>query len=161
MATVAHQRHRGNRGSCGDADTIAVMPFAARFVLAWAVDSVALLVAAWIFSGVSVGGSAGTLLLAAAIYGLLSSFVKPVLKLLTFPLAIVTLGIAWYGVAMFVLWLTSEIVGGFDIAGFWTLVGATFLVWAVGAAVDHVLFPKTGGRGRGRWTTRIRRELAR
>jgi len=118
------------------------MPFLVRVLLAWAVDAAALLAVAWLFAGVSVGGSAGTLLLAAAVYGLLSSFVMPVLKLLTFPLALVTFGIAWYAVAMFGLWLTSLIVPGFDIDGFWTLVGATFVVWAVGAAIDRILFPR-------------------
>jgi putative membrane protein len=137
------------------------VPFAVRLVLAWAVDALALALVAWIFSGVSVGGSAGTLLLAAVVFGLLSAFMKPVLKVLTFPLALVTLGAAWYGVAMFVLWLTSAIVGGFVVSGFWTLVGATFVVWAVGSAVDRVLFPRKS-RHRG-WTVaakRVRRELA-
>jgi putative membrane protein len=120
------------------------MPFALRILVAWAVDAAALAVAAWIFSGVSVGGSAGTLILAALVYGLLASFVKPVLKLLTLPLAILTLGVAWFFVAMFILWLTDAIVGGFRIGGFWTLVGATVVVWAVGAAADHWLFPKQG-----------------
>jgi len=120
------------------------MPFALRLVVAWAVDAAALAVAAWIFSGVSVGGSAGTLVLAALVYGLLASFVKPALKLLTLPLAILTLGAAWFFVAMFVIWLTDAIVGGFRVDGFWTLVGATVVVWAVGAAADHWLFPKRG-----------------
>jgi putative membrane protein len=135
------------------------VPFAVRLVLAWLVDVLALLLVAWIFSGVSVGGSAGTLVLAAVVYALLSSFLKPVLKLVTFPLAIVTLGVAWFAVAMFVLWLTSAIVGGFDISGFWTLVGATVVVWAVSAVVDRVLFPKSSRRGG--VVTRIRRELVR
>ena len=121
------------------------MPFPLRLLAAWAVDAAALAVAAWIFSAVSVGGSAGTLILAALVYGLLASFVKPVLKLLTLPLAIVTLGVAWFFVAMFVLWLTDAIVGGFRIDGFWTLVGATVVVWAVGAVVDHWLFPRKHG----------------
>jgi putative membrane protein len=120
------------------------MPFAVRILVAWAVDAAALAVAAWIFSRVSVGGSAGTLILAALVYGLLASFVKPVLKLLTLPLAILTLGVAWFFVAMFILWLTDAIIGGFRIDGFWTLVGATVVVWAVGAAADHWLFPKRG-----------------
>ncbi|HEY1564380.1 MAG TPA: phage holin family protein [Gaiellaceae bacterium] len=120
------------------------MPFALRLLVAWAVDAAALAVAAWIFSGVSVGGSAGTLVLAALVYGLLASFVKPALKLLTLPLAILTLGVAWFFVAMFVIWLTDAIVGGFRVDGFWTLVGATVVVWAVGAAADHWLFPKRG-----------------
>ena len=118
------------------------MPFPLRVLVAWAVDAAALAVAAWIFSGISVGGSAGTLVLAALVYGILATFVKPVLKLLTFPLMLVTLGIAWFFVAMFILWLTDAIVGGFHISGFWTLVGGTIVVWAVGAAADRWLFPK-------------------
>jgi len=120
------------------------MPFALRILVGWAVDAAALAVAAWIFSGISVGGSAGTLILAALVYGILAAFVKPVLKLLTFPLAILTLGVAWFFVAMFILWLTDAIIGGMHIDGFWTLVGGTIVVWAVGAAADHWLFPKRG-----------------
>jgi putative membrane protein len=117
------------------------MPFPLRLLVAWAVDAAALAVAAWIFSGISVGGSAGTLILAALVYGILATFVKPVLKLLTFPLMLLTLGVAWFFVAMFVLWLTDAIVGSFRIAGFWTLVGGTIVVWLVGAAADRWLFP--------------------
>jgi putative membrane protein len=124
------------------------MPFLLRLLVAWAVDAAALAVAAWIFSGVTVGGSAGTLILAALVYGLLAAIVKPVLKLLTLPLAILTLGLAWFFVAMFILWLTDAIVGGLHINGFWTLVGATVVVWAVGAIADHWLFPKEGPLGR-------------
>ena len=43
---------------------------------------------------------------------------------------------------MFILWLTSVIVGGFHIEGFWTLVGATVIVWAVGAAASRWLVPR-------------------
>ena len=120
------------------------MPFLLRILIAWAVDAAALGGAAWIFSGITVGGSAGTLILAALVYGILATFVKPVLKLLTFPLMLLTLGIAWFLVAMFILWLTDVIVGGFQIDGFWTLVGGTIVVWAVGAAADRWLFPKEG-----------------
>jgi len=118
------------------------VPLLLRILVAWAIDAAALAVAAWIFSGISVGGSAGTLILAALVYGILATFVKPILKLLTFPLALFTLGVAWFFVAMFILWLTDVMVGGLHIDGFWTLVGGTIVVWAVGALADHWLFPK-------------------
>jgi len=124
------------------------MPFVVRLLVGWAVDAASLAVAAWIFSGISVGGSAGTLILTALVYGILATIVKPVLKLLTLPLAIVTLGIAWFFVAMFILWLTDAIVGGFRIDGFWDLVGGTIVVWAVGAVADYWLFPKRRPRDR-------------
>jgi len=120
------------------------VPFLLRILVAWAVDAASLAVAAWIFSGISVGGSAGTLIVAALVYGILATVVKPILKLLTLPLAILTLGIAWFFVAMFILWLTDVIVGGFQINGFWTLAGGTIVVWAVGAVADRWLFPKQG-----------------
>src|SRR5437764_1164750 len=107
------------------------MSFWERFAIGWATDSLALAAAAWIFSGV--WGSAAAVIGAALVFGFLSAFVKPVLKFLTFPFALLTLGIAWFFVAMFILWLTSAIVNGFHIDGFWTLVGATIVVWAVGA----------------------------
>jgi len=121
------------------------MPFLLRVLVGWAVDAASLAVAAWIFSGISVGGAAGTLILAALVYGILAAVVKPVLKLLTLPLAILTLGVAWFFVAMFILWLTDAIVGGMHIHGFWTLVGGTIVVWAVGAVADHWLFPEKRG----------------
>ena len=70
--------------------------------------------------------------------------VKPILKLLTLPLAILTLGIAWFFVAMFILWVTDLIVSGLHINGFWTLVGGTIVVWLVGAVADRLLFGEEG-----------------
>src|SRR5438094_600120 len=116
------------------------MPFWQKILIGWVIDSLALAAAAWIFSGVY--GSAAAIVGAALVFGLLSSFVKPLLKFATFLLAILTLGIAWFFVAMFILWLTTVIVGGFHIEGFWTLVGATVVVWAVGAIASRWLYPK-------------------
>jgi putative membrane protein len=121
------------------------MSFWQKLAIGWVIDSLALAAAAWIFSGV--WGSAAAVIGAALVFGLLSSFVKPLLKFLTFPLAILTLGIAWFFVAMFILWLTSAIVGGFHVEGFWTLVGATVVVWLVGVVASRWLFPPKRGRG--------------
>ena len=116
------------------------MSFWRKLVISWIVDSLALASAAFIFSGVT--GSALAIIGAALVFGLLSTFVKPVLKFLTFPLALLTFGIAWFFLAMFILWLTSWIVSGFDIDGFWNLVGATLVVWAVGGIASLLLFPR-------------------
>lgn len=130
------------------------MSLTQRLLLSWAIDAVALALTAWIFSGVY--GSALAIVVAALVFGLLTSFVKPALKVLTIPLALVTLGVAWFFVAMFILWLTSAIVGGFHIHGFWTLVGATVVVWAVGAAASRWLFPRSRGRDHGGWARFVR-----
>jgi putative membrane protein len=69
----------------------------------------------------------------------LNTILKPVLKFLTFPLAIVTLGIAWFFVSMLMLWLTDLLSSAWNIEGFWTYVWATIIVWAVNVVVDALL----------------------
>lgn len=89
---------------------------------------------------VTIGG-VGALLGAALLFGLLNTLVKPVLKLVTLPLAIVTLRLIWFGVSMLMLLLTAWIVDSFDIDGFWALVWATIIVWVVDLLLDLVPGP--------------------
>jgi putative membrane protein len=120
------------------------MPLLARLAVSWAVNAAALGVTGWLLNGVTFHHSAGTLILAAAVFGVLNTVLKPILKLVTLPLAIVTFGVAWFGVSMLMLWLTNVIVGKFDIHGFWSLVWATILVWLVNMVLDDVIFRDRG-----------------
>jgi putative membrane protein len=110
----------------------------------WAANAVALGITSWILSGVSVNDSFWTLIWAALVFGILNTILKPLLKLLTLPLAVFTLGIAWFFVSLLMLWLTDLIIGAFDIKGFWNYVWATIIVWAVNLVIDLVF------RGEGR-----------
>ncbi len=106
-----------------------------KMLLSWLTDAIVLGVAAALLTQVYVGDF-GDLIVAALLFGILNTFLKPLVRLITLPLAIVTLGIAWFFVSMLMLWLTSEIVSGFNIHGFWTLVWTTIIVWAVDLALN-------------------------
>ena len=56
---------------------------------------------------------------------------KPLPRLVTLPLAILTFGLAWFFVSLLMLVITKAIVSGFYIHGFGTLIGATVIVWGV------------------------------
>ena len=114
------------------------MSFPMRMLASWLINAIVLWVVTALLSKVTYSG-VGHLLLAAAVFGILNTFLKPIARLLTLPLAILTLGIAWFFVSMLMLWLTSAIVPGFSIHGFWTLVAATIIVWAVNLVVDIVI----------------------
>ena len=88
----------------------------------------------------------GALIWAALLFGILNSILKPLLRLLTLPLAVITLGLIWFGVAMVMLKLTAVLVDGFSIQGFRTLVWATIVVWAVNVVLDFVPGPWRGTR---------------
>ena len=112
----------------------------AQILLSWAVNALVLALVAWMLNGVTFDDRTD-LIVAAAVFGILNTILKPVAKLLTLPLAIVTLGIAWFFVAMFMLWLTQALVSGFHIDGFWTYVWATIIVWVLNLLLDLVLQP--------------------
>src|SRR5262249_33137496 len=107
-------------------------------IVSWAINAIVLGIVAWLFSSVH-AGTRWQLIAAAAVFGVLNTILKPILRLITLPLAIITLGIAWFGVSMLMLWLTDLIVSGFDVDGFWTYVGATIVIWLLNVAIDYLL----------------------
>jgi putative membrane protein len=108
-------------------------------------NALALWVVIVIFSGVTIGGVAD-LFEAAIVFGLLNTFVKPLIKLVTLPLAVITLRLIWFLVAMLMLEVTTWIVSSFNIHGFFTLIWATLLIWAVNLVLDLVPGPWRGTR---------------
>ena len=124
-------------------------PLAVRLGVSWLTNALVLAIVAGLLSGVTVK-SFWSLIEAAAVFGILNTLLKPFLRFITFPLAILTLGIAWFFVSMGMLDITDWIVGGFHIDGFWTLVAATLIVWLVNMALDFLPGPwqVTGKRRR-------------
>jgi putative membrane protein len=111
------------------------MTLTQRLLLSWLVNAIVLGVTAAILTNVTVDHF-GDVILAAAVFGILNTFLKPLARLLTLPLAILTLGIAWFFVSMGMLWLTQAIVSGFSVHGFWTYVWATIIIWFVNMVLD-------------------------
>jgi putative membrane protein len=124
-------------------------PLAARLAISWLTNALVLAVVAGLLSGVDVR-DAGSLLAAAAVFGVLNTVLKPLLRFATLPLAILTFGVAWFFVALLMLVITKSIVSGFQIHGFWTLVAATAVVWIVNMLLDLIPGPwqVTGRRRR-------------
>ena len=118
---------------------------ARQLTLSWVANAVVLVVVTAVLDGVK-ADNAGALIWAALVFGILNSILKPLLRLLTLPLAVITLGLIWFGVAMVMLWLTSVLVAGFSIHGFRTYVWATIVVWAVNVVLDFIPGPWRGTR---------------
>ena len=111
----------------------------------WIANAITLVVIIAVFSGVTIGG-VGDLLEAALIFGLLNSLVKPILKTVALPLAVVTLRLIWFVISAAMLKLTALIISSFDIHGFMTLVWATIVVWLVNLGLDIAPGPWRGTR---------------
>ena len=107
------------------------------------------LAAVWL-DGVHVA-QASTLFWAALLLGIANSVVRPVLILLTLPATVLTLGLFLLVINAAMLGLVSWILPGFALDGFWSALGAWFIV-AMLQALGSLL---GGGK---RFTVRIERE---
>ncbi|HEX3688852.1 MAG TPA: phage holin family protein [Solirubrobacteraceae bacterium] len=134
-------------------------PLSIRLLISWLTNALVLGVVAAVLSGVHVN-SAGSLLFAAAVFGVLNTLFKPLLRVVTLPAALLTFGVAWFFVAMLMLDLTRDIASGFFIHGFWTLVWATVIVWVVNMALDFTPGPWQIAGRRGRVNRRRGRRLS-
>lgn len=93
----------------------------------WAINALALLVVSALVGGVKVSGPLAVLV-AAAVLGLVNAFVRPVLFVLTLPINIVSLGLFTFVLNGLMLMLTSALVPGFYVKGFWAAVWASILL---------------------------------
>ena len=125
---------------------------AVRLLIAWGVNILALMVVDWMFESVYIERP-GSLLIGAAVLGIGNAIIKPILAILTLPLIVITLGLAYFAINVAMVALAEWIAPDFSIDGFWTYVGATIVVWIVNFVVGRGLDYLEGG---GRRTTSVR-----
>jgi putative membrane protein len=113
------------------------------FVIRVLVNAAAILLAANVVPGLYVH-SVTTALIAGLVLGLINAVVRPVLVFLTLPLTLLTLGLSLLVLNAFCLWLTSVVVPGFTLQGFW----AAFLGSLIVSLVSWVLTAFVSDRGR-------------
>lgn len=78
------------------------------------------------------------LILVGSILGLVNFFVKPVLKMLTFPLKVLTLGLFGFVLNMFLVWLVDILFLELEVQGLISLFWATLIVWAASIALGRI-----------------------
>lgn len=98
-----------------------------RLLLHWILSAVAVWIVAHIVPGIGVSGPVAALI-AALVIGLVNATLGLLLKILTFPLTILTLGLFWFVINALMLKLAAALVTGFYVRGFIpALIGAVML----------------------------------
>lgn len=103
-----------------------------RLIIHWLISALAVGITALVLPGVSVSGI-GAALIVAAVIGLLNTFVKPFLILLTLPVTVMTLGLFILVLDALLVMLASSIVPGFAVAGFWSALFFAVILSIVGS----------------------------
>jgi len=120
------------------------------FLIRLLVNATALWIATQIVPGVTYRGGWLPFLGVALIFGLVNSVIRPVAKVVTFPLIILTIGIFALVVNGLMLWLTSGLSTafalGFHVSGFWAAFFGALVVSIVSTVLSLVI--KDPGRRR-------------
>ena len=94
-----------------------------KLLLRWLINGAALYVAAELVRGIDVKGGWLALAVMAIIFGLVNALIRPILKFLTCPLIMLTLGLFTLVINALMLqlasWLGRQLGLGFYVAGFW------------------------------------------
>jgi putative membrane protein len=121
-----------------------------KFILRWVVNAIALFLAVYLVPGVNLQGGWVSILWLALIFGLINAFLRPLLKLLTCPLIILTLGLFTLLINTFLFWLTSQVGQafgiGFTIDGFWPAFLGGLVVTVVSVIMSLILKDELKGK---------------
>ena len=107
-----------------------------RLLVKILVSAVAIWAADYLLAGFVVVGGIPGYLMAGVVLGALNILIRPVLKLVTLPLILLTFGLFTIIINTLMLWLTASITDSIFISGLWPLLVATLIISVVQILLD-------------------------
>ena len=111
-----------------------------RLILNWLLTALAVWILPYVVHSISVRDPV-TALIAALAIGLINATIGFVLKILTFPLTILTLGLFWFVINSLMLELASALVPGFEVRGFFAAFVGALVLSIVSSVLHWLLMP--------------------
>ena len=102
-----------------------------RLLYSWIVNVAAIWVASIFVDGIDYSEDYWVLIVTGLVFGFVNFLIKPIVKLLALPLIVITLGIVLFFINLFMLYITSWIVSGFDLDSFMSAIWATLIITVV------------------------------
>ena len=113
-----------------------------RLLLNWVLSAVAVWIVAHVVPGVHVSGAVAALI-AALVIGFINATLGLLLKILTFPLTLVTLGLFWLVINALMLELASSLLSpGFHVSGFLAAFVGAIVLSLVNLILKAIIMPK-------------------
>jgi putative membrane protein len=112
-----------------------------RLLLHWLISALALWIVARFVPGIYVSGPQAALI-AALVIGLINATIGLILKIVTLPLTILTLGLFWFVINALMLELASRFVVGFEVRGFFPAFIGAIVLMIVSSILHWLLLPR-------------------
>jgi putative membrane protein len=99
-------------------------------LIRWLTATGAIILTAYLLSGIHVEGFL-TALLAAATLGILNALFRPIALLITLPINVLTLGLFTFVINALMLKMASGVISGFDVHGFGSAIVGSLMISAI------------------------------
>ena len=110
-----------------------------KFLIRSIVNGVALVITSQIVSGIATRSGLLSVLIIGVVFGIINAIIRPIVKLLSLPLIIVTLGLFILVVNALMLLLTSAILPDYlYVAGFWPAVLGGIVMGIINAILEAI-----------------------
>jgi putative membrane protein len=116
-----------------------------RLLLNWVLSALAVWIVAQIVPGIQVNGAVAALIAALAI-GFINATIGFVLKIVTLPLTLLTLGLFWFVINALMLELASALVPGFHVRGFLAAFIGAIVLSLVNLLLKAIVMPRADQR---------------
>ncbi len=116
-----------------------------RLLVKWILSALAVWIVAQVVPGIHVNGPVAALI-AALVIGLVNATIGLIVKVITFPLTILTLGLFWFVINAFMLKLASMFVPGFEVHGFVAALLGALLLSLVSSLLHWLVLPERNQR---------------
>ena len=109
-----------------------------HLLIHWLISAASLVVVAYLIPGIQLHGL-GSALIAPIVIGLINATIGFILKIVTFPITLLTLGLFWLVINALMLMLASYFVPGFIVAGFWSAFFGAIVMSVVSTILKSLL----------------------
>lgn len=118
-----------------------------RGILNWAILTFSISAASYFLPFIHLSGDQAwdklkIAFLAGLILGLLNLLIKPIIKILSLPINILTLGLFNIVINAGILWLVDIVIGGLKIEGFWGYIWSSLVISIISIIVSKIIFLK-------------------
>jgi len=107
-------------------------------LIRWVINALGLLLIANVIGGISLQGFDAALV-AILVLGIANAIVRPILRILTLPLTIITLGLFTFVLNGFILYMVASVVNGFQIDSILAAIIATILLSLISSVANTLI----------------------
>lgn len=109
-----------------------------KLLIQWAIGAVSIYAAGYVVSGFTVSGWESAFI-AAVVFGILNAIVRPVLKILTFPVTLLTFGLFLFVINGLMVYILGELLSGISVTGMIDAIIASVVISIITMVLNNVL----------------------